>query len=195
MKSFRSLLTELNKPSALNYIRSQPITPDINVQFIDWFRANTKLMSDVMKFIQQSDGRFRTAGSGAYGKVFSSPDYPFVIKVFVTNSPTQGYLKWLEFCYRNQSNPYVPKIRGKHVMIGKGHNLAAVRIEKLLPLPRDKMIEFQQMLWDLDQGVGRNEHLEQILTYVNAQGPNDIGHDNIMMRSNGEIVIIDPIAG
>jgi hypothetical protein len=72
---------------------------------------------------------WKEIGSGWYAVVFENPKYPYVIKV-VNNNPR--YLKFLHLVAQNQSNPFLPKIRGKFIKLNQ--QTQAVRMEKLTPL-------------------------------------------------------------
>ncbi len=58
-----------------------------------------------------SEKRMKQLGQGAYARVYKHPtDSNTVVKIF--KQEDQSYLKYIKWCEKNQSNPYVPKIKG-----------------------------------------------------------------------------------
>lgn len=70
-------------------------------------------------------GGWNPVGTGYYSMVFENPKYPYVLKVFVD----KDYSRWLNAIHKIQSNPYVPKIRGKSIRLNS--KAKAARLEKL----------------------------------------------------------------
>jgi hypothetical protein len=93
----------------------------------------------------REDHRLRLMGNGSFGHVFQHPTLSnVVVKVYERNTYTQT-VSWLRWCYRNQNNPYVPRI----IKMGKLKNLKKatadvlsyhiVFMEKLEPLSRKNL--------------------------------------------------------
>lgn len=74
---------------------------------------------------------FKRAGSGSWGSVIVSKDYPFAIKFFEVSD--RAYLAWYHFCVANAGrSPLLPVFRGKpHVVKMLDREVFAVRMEKL----------------------------------------------------------------
>jgi hypothetical protein len=69
---------------------------------------------------------FKKLGRGSFGLVFEKSDYPWVFKIFTTDSAYLSYVKW---AIANQSNPNVPKFKGKLIKVN--NDTYAIRMEKL----------------------------------------------------------------
>lgn len=145
---------------------------------------------------------FNRLGEGSFGAVYEKPGYPWVFKIF-NNDP--AYLAWIQFVLQHQSNPHVPKIKGKPFKIT--NNAFAVRMEKL----NDALIgqdSIRNLLkrWD---GKKLSNHERQYLDDVGIPDMipildgiaelskrygymADIHEFNVMSRA-GELVIIDPL--
>jgi hypothetical protein len=54
-------------------------------------------------------------GHGYYAGVFAKPDDPYVIKIYDFDP---GYEQYLKYVIANQTNPHVPKLRGRPVRLG-----------------------------------------------------------------------------
>lgn len=153
--------------------------------------------------------------SGAYGIVFIRDDFPYVIKVF-NNDP--AYFKYLNWVLQHQSNPFVPKIRGKFIKINQ--YTYAVRMEKLSHLSDTNIRELDKYVdpelnkkTKIDISKWRNVSklaLSANLPYIKEIEPQlyevleyvvknftlkslDLHGDNIMLRGD-VIVITDPVA-
>lgn len=165
-------LTEMRKPAEIEHFRrtvSRFTEPDSRTAD-EWQTELPELM-----------GRygFKQLGTGKFGSVFGNPNYPYIIKVFMKDT---AYLKWLDFAKQNQSNPFVPKIRGKVVKISP--NFMAVRLEKLTPSLKDEWMD-----WDSNES---NPNVSTILDFFDRNASlMDLHGGNFMMRGN-QIVIIDP---
>lgn len=127
---------------------------------------------------------FKLLGAGKYASVFGNPKYPFVIKVFMKDA---AFLKWMQFCKDNPTNPYCPKIKGK---ISKLSDLFfAVRIEKLTPTKMEAYDRFNQAL---KSGKSDDKSLQDVVDYLNSnKNLLDIHSENVMMRGE-QLVVIDP---
>lgn len=73
-----------------------------------------------------SNNNYTPLGNGCFGLVFTRPDLPYAIKIF-KNDP--AYLKFVELCLQRQSDPHLPKFRGKIMRLDDHF---AVRMEKLI---------------------------------------------------------------
>ena len=143
---------------------------------------------------------FTSSGTGAFGYVAIKEDYPYALKVFRHDA---GYLKWYDFCKKNQDNPFVPKIRGK--IIKMVEDIFYVRLEKLEPFRVGDKIEseinqiFIANLFSISPyrpgeiKLTGNKYIDDILKEL---GENkrmlDIRQPNVMKRKDGTHVLIDP---
>lgn len=163
--------------------------------------------------------QFKRIGAGSNGSVYEHPNYPWVIKVF--RSYDKPYIYWLDWCMKHQYNPWVPKVRGKLVKFND--KIYGVRLENLDPLDSNKlsmmyaisalctrMIHAQDP-WTLPvddkrlQNISnsfpewrKDKYLHEAITAICGYGGGsdclDINADNILHRSDGHLVIIDPLA-
>lgn len=128
---------------------------------------------------------FKQTGAGKYGTVFIHPRYPYVVKVFMRDT---AYLKWLEFCKHNQSNKFVPKIKGKVIKIG--NVFMAVRLEKLTPVTHQPTDYPSSILYDAaDAG---DEDAIKVADFFDMNAKLlDLHWGNVMMRGK-QYVFVDP---
>lgn len=66
-------------------------------------------------FASLSKKGIRKLGDGHFSTVFTHPKYPNVA-VKVIRRPDLEYLKYLKFCQKNQSNPWLPKVYGQPIV-------------------------------------------------------------------------------
>lgn len=179
MITFSQLISEkLQKPAEIEQFKKQVShLSNVDSRDVEWQFTLPELMS---KF------GFNNVGSGKFGTVFINPNYPYVVKIFMRDT---AYLKWLDFCKRNQGNKFVPKIKGKVVKVG--NLFMAVRLEKLRPadlpfdLPADAEIYKAADAGDRD-ALAVVHFLEANDRLLDMHG------QNVMRRSNGQLVVIDP---
>jgi hypothetical protein len=161
-------------------------------------------------------------GGGAFSQVFQHPVYKnVVVKVYKASDTV--YKKYVAWCLKNQSNPYVPKIiEQNEYKSPKGDAYNIVFMQKMRPasvktfkaqlraaMPKAKDIEFEDLdiaIDDYDM-VGMYEELNRLIPLF---GNNDLksiwGHirsygkakfdlhpGNVMMR-DGQLVLTDPVA-
>lgn len=157
---------------------------------------------------------WKRLGKGAYAMVFEHPKFPYVFKIFY-NDP--DYFQYFNWARQHQSNPHVPKIKGKYIKINE--KTYAVRMEKLDHLPSfdtaiEKYIDPElQSKTKLDISYYRNvdklslytnlsflkqnfPDLYEVLNYVKSNFQlisQDLHGGNIMLRDD-TIVITDPVA-
>jgi hypothetical protein len=157
---------------------------------------------------------WRQIGSGYHAEVYTKPDANYVIKLFESD---RAYLDFLKLV-RQHPNKHFPKIKGR-VLIDR--NIKGVRLEKLtiqqkvqvgdksfypselmdvylislrhdLNTVQDKIIKYAQ------EYLKSNPELQEALALINDKllyaYSNDIHDENVMMRSDGTPVIIDPVA-
>lgn len=205
-------LYELTKPQEIAHVRDLKMT--------DKTRADSSNPGDSWaKITEYFKARgFSPIGAGAKATVYDHPRYPFVIKFFYKDS---AYRTWLNFCKQNQQNPYVPKIKGAPTKI-KGTDFYFVRLEKLhqlydISIPHNKMrmfIDIIDVFWDTpSMGIAalnrekermENEKIPVLIDYPDSllevfsflnkyKSYLDLHIGNLMTRSNGEFVIVDPL--
>lgn len=88
------------------------------------FDTIVRKMKDGFLFDPEKLG-FTWIGSGCSAEVYAKDDV--VLKVFESDG---GYMRWLDFCYENQDNPYVPKLFSK-IYRAAGSDHFAVFMEML----------------------------------------------------------------
>ena len=106
-----------------------------------------------------------------------------------------AYFKWLKFVQENQSNPYIPKVKGKVIKITP--IFYAIRLEKLTPYSgnapstRKFMTDYAQ--WKKNPSYQSNDqNIQDILDYfAKFKSLLDLHGENMMMRNN-QLVVIDP---
>lgn len=153
---------------------------------------------------------FSIIGSGGYSKVYEHKKLDYVIKVFEYND---NYTNYIHFC-KNASYINTPKFRGNIMKSSKFPNIAAIRMEKLNRCTYEIFESFQKLIRTIynlshkekerysiyDQIVGRfskglitPDLIELSIDIIVTFGRFDLHQDNIMLRNNSTIVIIDPI--
>ena len=148
------------------------------------------------------DHGFKKLSSGSFGFVYEKPGYPWVFKIF-TQDP--AYLHFLKYALANQSNPNLPKLKGKILKIND--NTYAVRMEKLQSTRSAEitptLIELFQIIENIHYRTRKNKdtnwlknNYPGIYKIINdlqdGDWPFDLHDKNMMMRGNVP-VIIDPI--
>lgn len=141
--------------------------------------------------------------SGSFGYVYEKRGYPWIFKIF-TQDP--AYLDFLKYALANQSNPNLPKIKGKILRIN--NDTYAVRMEKLTSFRQGKhqskdLIDLADILdrmqWGSESGTDKEwltatfpgiAHIFKDLH--GSRWPFDLHDGNMMMRGNVPVVI-DPI--
>ena len=148
---------------------------------------------------------FEKVGSGAFAQVYEKPNYPWVLKVF-HNDP--GYMGWLRFCMKHQNNKYIPKLRGSFIRVVPYEKIYAVRMEKLFPVTWKEYIGIDHKFDDgldlfklgynlksvvnkLDMDRDLAEVIQELSMYTSEL---DLHDENVMKRSDGQIVFSDPLA-
>ena len=151
---------------------------------------------------------FKRIGSGNFSDVYENSKYPWMLKVFHHDT---AYMHWLKFCKQNQNNRYVPKIKGSVIRVIPHSETYAIRLEKLLPITHSEFNEFMDYLKSSIPYVDEKmrEHIPvdeeysddlfdiaEFIYYNMETGEyvRDLWVNNVMKRSDGQIVIIDPIA-
>lgn len=141
---------------------------------------------------------FALVGAGVNGAVFQHPGYPFVLKVYRTD---HGYDEWLYFCRTHPQNPHVPKVKGNTMRLNA--IFSCVRLEVLKPCQNNDLAnEFLDPIERATSGtyketldlIAKDPAAGEIAKYMRDwEGVSDLTPHNVMMRANGELVIIDPI--
>lgn len=109
-------------------------------------------------------------GSGGYADIYEKPGASYVLKLFEEHD--YGYRKFLQYAFKNQDNPHLPRFRGK--LIAVTDRYYAIRMERLKPIGRVQNFAFtpDPALWDIITRVeklaraSRTESLDQILQKV-----------------------------
>lgn len=143
-------------------------------------------------------------GHGYYAGVFAKPDDPYVIKIYDFDP---GYEQYLKYVIANQTNPHVPKLRGRPVRLG--NSIKIVRMEKLTPNTTPDQEEIYKSIvsyiddhtkhyqYALINQKNIEDKFPKLLPVLDELAENkeilDLGKQNIMFRGNIP-VITDPYA-
>lgn len=181
MLTLKQFIAELSNPAELSNFRKNVK----DVSKVD--TRDTSWMSTVINGMKSYG--FKLLGQGKYASVFGNDKYPFVVKVFMKDA---AYLKWIEFCLKNQNNKYVPKIKGKVIKITD--LFYAIRLEKLTSYyGADSNFGTQ---YDAYLRTGKkptnDQELKDIFDYFDQyKSLLDLHNENLMLRGK-QVVIIDP---
>ena len=192
MINFKSYLSELNKPKELRTFKNSVSSfKNVDSRDTSWQGTLPELFSKY---------GFINVGDGKYGTVFVHTRYSYAVKVFMKDT---AYLKFVQFCMKNQSNPFLPKIRGKVVKIN--NNFMAIRIEKLQEFSYSDRAckEFHDMCRDPEDFLdgyfnfitihNDDKNAQSICKFlVDNKKLVDIHYGNIMRRNNHP-VLTDPL--
>lgn len=139
---------------------------------------------------------FSRLGDGLYGVTYKSVNYPYIIKIWRND---EGYDYWLRFVTTNQQNPWVPKVKGRPTKI-PGSDYTFIRLELLEPVTRS---EYTKFIDKKERWEQKHRHPErhtpdrafaEVMQAIRAYTSEDDIHDsNLMKRSNGQLVITDPL--
>lgn len=185
---YKSLVYELTKPRELSLFRKSVQAAEN--PFDEW----RKELDDYM----QNHG-FTLLGDGYMASVYGSNKYPYAIKLFIND---RGYENWLKFCFANQDNPYVPKLRSKSITtVVKDPLIRAIRMEKLAPARtvgrRTEIAEFERRydLWMYDNNYEEeDQHLAQVFGILKHYNNHLDLHDGNFMLRGDQLVVTDPFA-
>jgi len=148
---------------------------------------------------------WRPAGNGTYAAVYENPKFNYVLKIFTHEDV--GYKQYLNYIIANQSNPFVPKLRGKMVKLSA--TAYAVRMEQLMPIEDDSIFKkyidpkpaSKHMGTVIKKVFGKSnqpflkKNFPQL--YDMTRQPfnlDDLETENNIMRRGNTIVITDPAA-
>lgn len=76
-----------------------------------------------------TDHGFTFLGSGNFGSVYESPNYPWVFKIFKDDP---GFIHFFKYVKANQQNDNLPKVKGNLIKIND--TTFVIRVEKLTPM-------------------------------------------------------------
>lgn len=184
MKSFNQYITEIHKPPIFKFLRKNIANSGVLADDRNDRTFVSKLMAGY---------GFHKLGLGEFADVYGAPGDDFVVKVF--GDYDDGYRKWLKFCYDNQSNKYVPKIRGRDTQI-PNTQFRAIRLERLEPVRWEAYNKFYEIYraMRIHYVDTDDADLNKCVRYIAASGLADIHDNNVMQRLNGQLVIVDPMA-
>lgn len=195
MKNFNQYLTELRNPPEIGQYRKDVIDHTV----VDNRNDSWK---NTLPYYFDSYG-FKRVGDGKYASVYVKNGYPYAIKVFMKDV---AYLKYLKWVMENQTNPFVPKIKGKVIRITP--TIYAIRMEKLVNYTQSwgydstKFFELLKYPKDFLNGeiIGENiSNKDQNLVslaklMIGHDRLSDIHYGNIMTRldEHRTPVLVDP---
>lgn len=145
-------------------------------------------------------------GSGCYGCVYQHPTLPNVVaKIYDYDDAYDHYINW---CTKNQKNPYVPKIYSIH----KCEKFTIVFLERLKEISLRTYMDWETKIspFLLNTGSSRKKKNDLLSTPILRRDKNlksiiefllksedlyrfDLHDGNIMLRGK-QIVFTDPIA-
>lgn len=199
----QALIQELRNPPEINQFRK-----DISAALGNTVDKRNEEWRENLDSYMEKYGLTRL-GRGNYASVYGNDNYPYVIKVYQRDS---AFNRWLDFCLKNQDNPYVPKIKSKPKPIrtdSDRENLPVVyflKLEKLEPLKgRSESYSLLRIDFDIyrrspemyrrkaEQGDSDyDKNLPDIFDYFEKNlRLLDIHRGNVMLRGN-QLVIVDP---
>lgn len=192
-------LTELFKPKEIDTYRKQ--LSDISDDGKKAWALGLGLASTPKPTEYLKQYGWNILGAGSYARVYANPTKDYILKIFV-NDP--GYQTWLKFMIENQHNKFIPKIKGKPVSVFQD-KMFAVRMEKLKPHKSIKALklfneDYEQWFVNPASVKIQDKDILDIFKFLKkVQGKHkfavtDIHHENIMERSDGQLVLIDPLA-
>lgn len=182
MLTFKDYLTELKKPEEIGKFQK-------DVAGIKQVDSRSKSWEKTLPEYMIKYG-FKKFGGGKYASVFGSTKYPFIIKVFMKDA---AFLQWMKWAIKNQSNPYTPKMRGGVIKLSDV--FFALRMEKLEKVTSENwnMFSRNMTLFQQNPSMVKDANLRAALTFCfKNEKLLDLHSDNVMQRSNGQVVIIDP---
>jgi hypothetical protein len=103
-------------------------------------------------------------GKGMYAGVFAKPGDPFVIKIFKDDP---GYEKFLSYALQHQSNPHVPRIKGRPITFQKIYKI--VRLERLREMTKDTDWKIYEKIRDYTEEQYDKSEEEMALNKQNLQ--------------------------
>jgi hypothetical protein len=153
-------------------------------------------------------------GSGAFGAVFWKAGKPYVYKVFF--DPDTAYRTYIEWCLKNQHNPFVPKVGkiikvpGTDIFINKielltraDDNVSAVKkyidydylenVDKDSPFWRRSGMYVSSLEKALVSLYKNNRDFRDLIDHLKEDWNFDVHWGNYMLRGE-QLVVIDPIA-
>lgn len=171
-----------------------------------YYRAQLDTAEEKLK-----DLGWYTLGQGANAKVFGNPSYPYVLKLFSTDD--YCYRAFLTYAIANQSNPLLPKVRGKLLRIT--NDILAVRLEKLTKISEMEFAKYDRILTELFNNIylltSGSDHADEVFRNIQKKFPKytnfiktmidifskvrcdpDLHAGNFMLRGK-QIVVIDPV--
>jgi len=149
---------------------------------------------------------FEKLGQGKSGLAFVHPNYPLACKIFNKDS---GYMDFLKYAQSHQSNPHIPKFKGKMLKINE--DTFVVRMERLNKIKKTKL--FNSLIHELisfsqkdefEYDLNKNnlpvlaekfpsilELIKDLFTHF-PDSISDLHSNNFLQRDDGTIVLIDP---
>ena len=106
---------------------------------------NSTAFKNFYDYIQQHG--FNKVGAGNNAAVYEKPGHPWLFKVF---NADPAYLSYYKYCRTSQSNPHVPRVKGREIKLAD--NTYCVQIEKLRPFPSTGM-KFIETLQTVAMGL------------------------------------------
>lgn len=220
MTTFKQFLTEIrgipyrNFFRSLEYVNRPPDYVRDNPEDYTDSPEDIKLVSRMeddalsLRKILKRHG-FRHVGEGSWGSVFTSPTYPYALKFY--SASDEAYDAWVRFCIKRPHNQLCPKFRGTPIplttKVGAANKIKVVRLEKLRAVTdRTKLLELTNFLQSSVHepnveypasatGWSYKDALELVPFLKALRNSEDLHDENVMIRSNGRLVVIDPGAG
>lgn len=166
-----------------------------------------KQLDSFTEFMEKNG--FKALGQGYHGAVYEKPGYPYVFKVYKDDPAYETFVRW---AMAHQSNPNVPRFKGKPLRIAPGTYV--VRMENLEPMHGahfdlvrvlTRLSDEWDYIKDLDGDMPRemswldrnHPGIAEIVSVAHNAWRDyvlDSHRDNIMLRGDTPVVV-DPISG
>ena len=163
---------------------------------------------------------FEEIAHGSYAEIFYRDGDPFVLRLYANSD--QAYADFIEFAMdvTHRGNPHLPRFRGRPMKVNNEYS--SVRMEKLAPCHMVDIVTDMQMFVvfrehyarhpkddpkenpEYQKAIGILELKPKLLELLAALVDDlivkhgyqdDIDINNVMMRANDTLVLIDPVCG
>lgn len=141
--------------------------------------------------------QWERVGEGAAGIVFINARHPYAVKVYAYDS---GYHQYVNWCVDHAKNKYVPKFRSRPVRVLD--NIFAVRCEKLISAQgSNESYKLADQVYRCVRAINKSSPLDEYdpdmieLCKFLAKFEHylDLHDANVMFRTNGSLVVTDPL--
>ena len=206
-------------PSKFN--KKTPISPQILGATKDYYKSFTQWNDDYSSLKNKLNKLgWKKLGSGNYSDVYGNSNKPYILKINL--NPDEGFAKFVQLTKKFPSKHF-PRVGNLKYYVILGERYYIYLIEKLYPLPNASLIaeyinevanDPDLQIKDLGEFYGNSTNFLRKLREFYKRYPSllkavrllgrvaiksntltfDMHSENIMKRSDGTIVIIDPFS-